>query len=111
MKPPELCTKRYDVSETNNGKQAHDILMEEKSRIEKRIENLGFSLRLGRHEDIRNIHERTLESFKKEAVQGISLYDLYRFIHHGYPAVVLDGDGRVLAYDIHILRRYGKNIL
>ena len=102
MKPPELCIQRYPASETNNDKQAHAILTEEKSRIEKRIENLGFTLRLGRHEDIWNIHERTRESFSKEAAQGISLYDLYRFIHHGYPAVVLDGDGKVLAYDLSI---------
>jgi hypothetical protein len=102
MKPTELCTKRYDVSETSNEKRAHAILREEKSRIEKRIENLGFFLRPGRHEDIWNIHERTCESFSKEAAQGISVYDLYRFIHHGYPVVVLDGDGKILAYDLSI---------
>ncbi len=102
MKPPELCIQRYPASETNNDKRAHAILTEEKSRIEKRIENLGFTLRLGRHEDIWNIHGRTRESFSKEAALGISLYDLYRFIHHGYPVVVLDGDGKVLAYDLSI---------
>ena len=87
MKPPELCTKRYDVSEMNNEKRVHAIFVEEKSRIESLVNSLGFTLRLGRHEDIRNIHERTLKSFSKEAARGISLYDLYRFIHHGYPAV------------------------
>jgi hypothetical protein len=102
MKPHELCIERYDVSETSNGKRANAILMAEKSRIEKCIANLGFTLRLGRHEDIRNIHERTCESFSEKAAQGISPYDLYRFVHHGYPAVVLDGDGKVLAYDLSI---------
>ncbi|MBT3256943.1 MAG: hypothetical protein HN366_10860 [Deltaproteobacteria bacterium] len=102
MKPTELCTQRFDTSETNNEKRAHAKLKEEKSRIERLIGALGFTLRLGRHEDIWNIHERTCESFSKEAAQGISPYDLYRFIHHGYPALVLDGDGKVLAYDLSI---------
>ncbi len=102
MKPPLLCEKRYDVSERDNGKRAHAILMGEKNRIEKRMEKLGLSLRLAREEDIRNIHHRTRESFSEEAAQGISLYDLYRFIHHGYPAVVVDRDGEVLAYDLSI---------
>ena len=102
MKPPLLCKKRHDVTETDNGKRAHAILMGEKSRIEKRMEQLGLSLRLAREEDIRNIHHRTCESFSKEAAQGISLYDLYRFIHHGYPVVVVDLDGKVLAYDLSI---------
>jgi hypothetical protein len=102
MKPPELCIKRYHESETNNEKRAHAILKEEKSRIERLIGALGFTLRLGRHEDIWNIHERTCESFSKEAAQGIGPYDLYRFIHYGYPALVLDGDGKVLAYDLSI---------
>ena len=102
MKPPELCIQRYRSSETNNQKQAHAILREEKSRIESVVFSLGFTLRLARHEDIRNIHERTRESFSKEAAQGISPYDLYRFVHYGYPAVVLDGDGKILAYDLSI---------
>ena len=102
MKSPLLCKKRYDVSEMNNEKRAHAILMEEKSRIERRFEDFGLTLRIGRHQDIRNIHERTCDSFSKEAAMGISLYDLYRFIHHGYPAVVLDGDGKILAYDLSI---------
>lgn len=102
MKPTEFCAQSYDKSEMNNAKKAHAILMEEKKRIERRIENMGFTLRLGRHEDIWNIHERTCECFSKEAAQGISPYDLYRFIHYGYPALVLDGDGKVLAYDLSI---------
>ena len=102
MKPPELCIKRYHVSETNDKKRAYALLGEEKNCIERLIGALGFTLRLGRHEEIRNIHERTCESFSKEAAQGISPYDLYRFIHHGYPALVLDGDGKVLAYDLSI---------
>ena len=102
MKPPELCIKRYYTSEISDRKGAYALLGEEKNCIERRIENMGFTLRLGRHEDIWNIHERTCESFSKEAAQGISIYDLYRFIHHGYPALVLDGDGKVLAYDLSI---------
>jgi len=102
MKPTKLCTQRFDTFEMNNARRAHIILGEEKNRIERRIEKLGFTLRLGRHEDIWNIHERTCESFSKEAAQGISPYDLYRFIHHGYPTLVLDGDGKVLAYDLSI---------
>jgi len=102
MKPPALCIQRYDVSETSNAKQTHAILMKEKSRIESLVKSLGFTLRLGRHGDIWNIHERTCESFSEEAAQGISVYDLYRFIHHGYPVVVLDGDGKILAYDLSI---------
>ena len=44
------------MSETNNEKRAHAILKEEKSRIERLIGALGFTLRLGRHEDIWNNH-------------------------------------------------------
>ena len=44
MKPPELCIKRYHVSETNDKKRAHAILKEERSRIESLIGALGFTL-------------------------------------------------------------------
>ena len=102
MKPNEIIRKRYDLAALMSHDQWVTVLQREKRRMEGIVEKLGLTLTLAGDQNIQNIHERTLESFTKEAAEGISLYDVYRFVRHGYPVVALDRDQNVLAYDLSI---------
>ena len=101
-KPAAVCTQAYNISPLKDTEDARELLYREKRRIENLVSDLGYSLRLAQNSDVWNINELTYKNFTPEAAQGISLYDLYRFINYGYPVIILNSDNEVLGYDLSI---------
>ncbi len=110
MKPDVIIRKRYDLAELMSQEQWVMVLEREKRRMETVFHKLGLTLRQAVHEDIHGINQRTHTSFSKEAADGISLYDVYRLVHHGYPVVALDRNRAVLAYDLSVSYDDGEKI-
>lgn len=96
VKPHSICKKLSEWEKNLLLLNKSDFIKAYKERIEDEINSYGLSLRTAELSDIDPVYDFIVSRFKKEYLDDVSRYDLFRFIEYGHGLIVEDEKKEIL---------------